>query len=102
VSKTPIVDQVKIWITPIVISILGMMLWRDINEVRSDVKSLLAATSVNSVHIENLKTDVEALKVKVFYNAVTRVSAPQTELVAIKPEEYEIKPKKEKPNLKRI
>lgn len=45
-----------------------MMIWRDINELRSDVKSLLAQSNIDKTRIDNLEKDVRFLEQSVFGN----------------------------------
>lgn len=42
-----------------------MMIWRDISELRSDVKSLLAQSNIDKTRIDNLERDVRFLEQKV-------------------------------------
>lgn len=43
-----------------------MLIWRDISELRSDVKSLLAQSNVDKTRIDNLTNDVKALEQVIF------------------------------------
>jgi len=63
-TKTPdtISDAIKSYISPILLSIVGIFIWRDLSEVRSDVKLLLGNNGANQVKIENLQADVNTLK----------------------------------------
>ena len=56
------IRQVKEWITPSLISIVGMMLWSQLTELRTDVKQLLITQSGDVVKITSLEKDVEELK----------------------------------------
>jgi hypothetical protein len=68
VSKTEIIDQVKTWLTPSVICILGMFIWRDLSELRADVKQLLAQSTEDHIKIGRLEEDIDFLKKRVFLN----------------------------------
>lgn len=60
-SKTQLIDQVKTWLTPGVIGVLGMFIWRDLSELRADVKQLLAQGTEYHIKIAKLEADVEIL-----------------------------------------
>jgi hypothetical protein len=78
-------EKVKSWLSPMIISAFGFVLWSLLSEIRSDVKSLLQAEAATNIKIENLERRVTA----------TEVMLTQNRLFAIKPEEVEVpKPKK--------
>ena len=56
------IGKVKEWITPSLVSIVGIMLWSQLTELRTDVKQLLITQSGNIVKIANLEQDIEELK----------------------------------------
>jgi hypothetical protein len=49
------VENFKIWIFPSLVSILAMMIWNDVNEIKADVKSLMAQSNVDKTRIDNLE-----------------------------------------------
>jgi hypothetical protein len=49
------VENFKIWIFPSLVSILAMMIWNDVNEIKTDVKSLMAQSNVDKTRIDNLE-----------------------------------------------
>ena len=59
-------NKVKLWIFPSVVTLLAMLIWRDVTEMRNDVKALLAQSSVDKTKIENLERDVRSLEQAVF------------------------------------
>ena len=65
-SKDQIVSVLREWAAPLLLSIVGMLLWRDISEMRADVKLLLTTQSANQVKIDQLEKDVDLLKTTVF------------------------------------
>lgn len=65
-NKDQIVGVIKEYISPILITVIGMFVWRDMSELRDDVKTLLANQSANQVKIENLQADVTVLKAYVY------------------------------------
>lgn len=56
-------NVVKLWVFPSVVTILAMLIWRDVSELRSDVKALLAQTNIDKTKIESLE--------RVIYNGKT-------------------------------
>ncbi len=52
----------KAWLTPILMSILGIMIWHDLNEMKTDIKTLLAKDSANQIRIDQLEKDVDLLR----------------------------------------
>lgn len=54
-SRTSVAAAIKIYLFPSLVTILAMMIWRDVSELRADVKSLLAQASVDKTKIENLE-----------------------------------------------
>ena len=78
-------DKVKSWLSPMIVSGFGFVLWSLLSEIRSDVKSLLQAEAATNIKIENLERRVTA----------TEVLITENRLFAIKPEEIEV-PKKRK------
>jgi hypothetical protein len=51
-------SQFKNWIFPGLVSILGMMIWNDVNEIKSDVKALMAQSNIDKTRIDNLEREV--------------------------------------------
>lgn len=47
--------KLKIWLFPSLVTILGTLIWRDVVEMKSDIKSLLAQSNVDKTRIDNLE-----------------------------------------------
>ena len=65
-DKEKVISTVKEWASPMLIGLVGILLWRDITEMRADVKLLLTNQSADRVKIEQLESDVSMLKNYVF------------------------------------
>jgi hypothetical protein len=65
VSKSNVVSTLKLYIFPTLVTILAMMIWRDVSELRSDVKALLAQSNIDKTRIDNLEADVRFLEQRV-------------------------------------
>lgn len=59
-------NKVKLWVFPSLVTILAMMIWRDVTELKSDVKQLLAESNSNKAKVENLERQVQQLNQAVF------------------------------------
>ena len=66
---TNIIDKIKIWASPAIISILGMVIWADLQEMKRDVKRLLEVSSSQQARIESLERDMSLIKSTYFKRA---------------------------------
>jgi hypothetical protein len=65
-SEKNTINNIKTWLFPSIVAILGWMIKSDISEMKSDVKSLLAQSNIDKTKIEHLESDVQALNKAVF------------------------------------
>lgn len=65
------VSAIKAWLTPILMSILGVMIWHDLNEMKRDIKILLAKDSANQIRIEQLEKDVDIMKKQIYLGMIS-------------------------------
>lgn len=56
--ENPSIAAFKSWIFPSLVSILGIMIWQDVNEVKQDVKLLMAQSNIDKTRIDNLERSV--------------------------------------------
>jgi len=49
------IEAFKVWIFPSLVSILAMLIWNDVNEIKSDVKALMAQSNIDKTRIDNLE-----------------------------------------------
>lgn len=56
------ITRIKEWLTPSLITVVGIMLWSQLTELKTDVKQLLITQSGNVVKIANLEDDISELK----------------------------------------
>ena len=68
--ENPSVQAFKVWIFPSLVSIIALLIWNDVNEIKSDVKALMAQSNIDKTRIDNLVNDVKALET-VIYNRKT-------------------------------
>lgn len=67
------IEQIRSWLTPGLVSVLGLFLWRDLTELRTDVKTLLAQSMADHTRIIQLEQDVTLLKQRVFFSESARM-----------------------------
>lgn len=90
--ENPSIITFKTWIFPSLVSILGMMIWQDVNEIKADVKALMAQSNIDKTRIDNLERTLYSTK----QQPVVSLSIPTPpnklpsqifyhEMVAIKP-----------------
>lgn len=64
IKNDVIITTIKAWLTPILISIVGIMLWSQLTELKQDVKKLLAYQSANDVKVSMLEKEIYILREK--------------------------------------
>jgi hypothetical protein len=57
-KENPSVLTFKTWIFPSLVSLVSLMIWNDVNEIKADVKSLMAQSNVDKTKIENLERQI--------------------------------------------
>lgn len=57
-QENPAIVAFKVWVFPSLVSLLGLMIWHDVNEVKADVKALMAQSNVDKTRIDNLERNV--------------------------------------------
>jgi hypothetical protein len=60
-KKTSVVDQIKAWLFPVLLTTFGTYIWQDIREIKSDVKKLMAQSNIDKTRIDNLERVVYQL-----------------------------------------
>lgn len=93
--ENPSIAAFKAWVFPSLVSILGMMIWQDVSEIKSDVKALMAQSNIDKTRIDNLE---RALYTNKQQSVAIRIPHPPNklpsqvfyhEMVAIKPDHDE-------------
>ena len=52
------VAQIKAWLFPSVITILAGIIWNDVQEIKADIKALMAQSNIDKTRIDNLERAV--------------------------------------------
>jgi hypothetical protein len=55
-KKTLVIDQVKAWLFPVLLTTFGTYIWQDIREIKSDVKKLMEYAAHYKYHVITLNT----------------------------------------------
>jgi hypothetical protein len=71
----------KAWLTPVIGSVLWFFIWRDLSELRSDVKILLENKTESSGEIKILKEDMQRVKDRLWYNPSSQTPVSQTAFI---------------------
>ena len=64
--KNPTLNTFKLYLFPVLVTILATLIWRDVTEMRADIKMLLAQSNIDKTKIEQLEKDVRSLEQSVY------------------------------------
>ena len=56
--ENPAINAFKVWIFPSLASAMALLIWNDVNEIKSDVKQLMAQSNIDKTRIDNLERQV--------------------------------------------
>lgn len=54
-KDNPSMTAIKVWIFPTLVSLVSLLIWNDVNEIKSDVKALMAQSNIDKTRIDNLE-----------------------------------------------
>jgi len=54
-NNNPSVQAFKVWIFPSLVSVIALLIWNDVNEIKSDVKALMAQSNIDKTRIDNIE-----------------------------------------------
>lgn len=49
------ISSVKAWIFPTLVSLVSLLIWNDVNEIKADVKLLMAQSNIDKTRIDNIE-----------------------------------------------
>lgn len=49
------IEAFKVWIFPSLVSLVSLLIWNDVNEIKADVKLLMAQSNIDKTRIDNLE-----------------------------------------------
>jgi regulator of replication initiation timing len=73
-------SKIKAWLTPGLISCFGIVSWNLINEIRTDVKSLLESNAQVQVKIENLEKRLDGVENVIYSQRLAAILPKETEV----------------------
>ena len=47
--------SIKVWIFPSLVSLVSLLIWSDVHEIKSDLKVLMAQSNIDKTRIDNLE-----------------------------------------------
>jgi hypothetical protein len=53
--ENPSIAAFKVWVFPTLVSLISLLIWNDVNEIKADVKLLMAQSNVDKTRIDNLE-----------------------------------------------
>lgn len=56
--ENPAIAAFKVWVFPSLVSIVSLLIWNDVNEIKADVKALMAQSNIDKTRIDNLERQV--------------------------------------------
>ena len=57
-KENPAIVAFKTWVFPGLVSLMGMMIWNGVNEIKADIKALMAQSNIDKTRIDNLEREV--------------------------------------------
>jgi len=57
-TKESSANTLKLWLFPSLVSIIGLLIWNDVTEIKSDIKALMAQSNIDKTRIDNLERQV--------------------------------------------
>jgi len=54
-NENPTLKSIKLWIFPSLVSLVALLIWSDVNEIKGDVKALMAQSNIDKTRIDNLE-----------------------------------------------
>jgi len=54
-KENPSIVTFKAWIFPSLVSLVSLLIWNDVNEIKADVKALMAQSNIDKTRIDNLE-----------------------------------------------
>lgn len=56
-------SKVKSWLFPSLVTVLAALIWKDVSELKDDVKSLLAQSNIDKTRIDNIEREIYNKKI---------------------------------------
>jgi hypothetical protein len=66
--ENPAINAFKVWIFPSLASAMALLIWNDVNEIKADVKQLMAQSNIDKTRIDNLERQIYKQSTSFPYN----------------------------------
>lgn len=86
-TNASIITVVKAWIFPGLVSIATISIMNDLNQIKSDIRTLMAQSNIDKTRIDNIERRVDNLETTVYIKPTTR----QANLTIAFPSKYFLK-----------
>ena len=73
----------KVWIFPSLVSLVSLLIWNDVNEIKADVKALMAQSNIDKTRIDNLERQVFKMGAATAPVLPTNEEAPRANTYAV-------------------
>ena len=57
-KENPSIAAFKVWIFPSLVSLVSLLIWNDVNEIKADVKLLMAQSNIDKTRIDNIERQI--------------------------------------------
>lgn len=91
-NSSQVLKEIKSWITPALLSFVSMMLYQDMQEMKSDIKTLLNQNAQNEVRIHNLENRFQRIEDNVYNRKLKGSISLSSGIILFKEEDKDIKP----------
>ena len=54
----PSIAAFKVWVFPSLVSLVSLLIWNDVNEIKADVKLLMAQSNIDKTRIDNIEREM--------------------------------------------
>ena len=54
-NESPNLRAIKVWIFPSLVSLVALLIWSDVTEIKADLKILMAQSNIDKTRIDNLE-----------------------------------------------
>jgi hypothetical protein len=93
-KDNPSIGTFKAWIFPTLVSLVSLLIWNDVNEIKSDVKQLMAQSNVDKTRIDNLERQLYKTTTSFPYSNLPVKESLMTSYYAILPNKDLLKKQK--------
>lgn len=91
-NSSQVLKEIKSWITPALLSFVSMMLYQDMQEMKSDIKTLLNQNAQNEVRIHNLENRFQRVEDDIYNRKLKESISLSSGIILFKEEDKDIKP----------